>query len=83
MLLTFLSVLWIRITLFRIRILDLDPQMLQNDPLRLPSFRFEADPDPSFHLDVDPDPASNAFFNTAYGKIFVKFILPHAKIYLR
>jgi hypothetical protein len=57
--------------------------MLQNDPLRLPSFRFEADPDPSFHLDVDPDPASNAFFNTAYGKIFVKFILPHAKIYLR
>jgi hypothetical protein len=30
--------------------------MLQNDPLRLPPFHFDADPDPAFHLDADPDP---------------------------
>jgi hypothetical protein len=33
--------------------------MLQNDPLRLPPFHFDADPDPdpAFHFDTDPDPA--------------------------
>ncbi len=30
--------------------------MLQNNPLRLPPFHFDADPDPAFHFDVDPDP---------------------------
>ena len=28
--------------------------MLQNNPLRLPPFHFDADPDPSFHFDADP-----------------------------
>ncbi len=43
--------------------------MLQNYPLRLPPFPFDADPDPAFHFggadpdsafhfDADPDPAS-------------------------
>jgi hypothetical protein len=47
----------------RIRILphtfapEQDPPMLQNDPLRLPSFHFDEDPDPAFHFDADPDPA--------------------------
>jgi hypothetical protein len=33
--------------------------MLQNDPLRLPPFHFDANPDPAFlfDADVDPDPA--------------------------
>ncbi len=30
--------------------------MLQNDPLRLPTFHFDADPDLAFHFDADPDP---------------------------
>jgi hypothetical protein len=30
--------------------------MLQNDPLRLPSLHFVADPDPAFPFDADPDP---------------------------
>jgi hypothetical protein len=30
--------------------------MLQNDPLKLPPFHFDADPDPAFHFDADPDP---------------------------
>jgi hypothetical protein len=32
--------------------------MLQNDPLRLPHFHFDAvpDPDPAFHFIPDPDP---------------------------
>jgi len=30
---------------------------IQNDPLRLPPFHFDADPDPSFPFDPDPDPA--------------------------
>ncbi len=30
---------------------------LQNDPLRLPPFHFDADPDPSFHFDPNQDPA--------------------------
>jgi hypothetical protein len=36
-------------------------QMLQNDPLRLPPFLFNADldSDPAFHSDADPDPAFN------------------------
>ncbi len=29
--------------------------MLQNDPLWLPPFYFNADPDPAFHFDADPD----------------------------
>jgi hypothetical protein len=32
--------------------------MLQNDPVRLPPFHFDADPDPAFHFDADQDPAS-------------------------
>jgi hypothetical protein len=36
----------------------LDPPMLQNDPVRLPPFHFDADPDPAFHFDADPHPAS-------------------------
>jgi hypothetical protein len=39
---------------------DLDPPILQNDPLRLPPFHFDAnanaDPDPAFHFDADPNP---------------------------
>ncbi len=31
--------------------------MLQNDPLRLPPFHFDADPDPTFHFDADPETA--------------------------
>jgi hypothetical protein len=33
--------------------------MLQNDPLRLPPFHFDADPDtdPTFHFDAFTDPA--------------------------
>jgi hypothetical protein len=47
---------------------DWDLPMLQNDPLRLPPFHFDADldpiftsmdPDPAFfYFDADPDPAS-------------------------
>jgi hypothetical protein len=38
---------------------DLDPPMLQNDPLKLPLFHCDAaaDLDPAFHFDADPDPA--------------------------
>jgi hypothetical protein len=32
---------------------DLYPPMLQNDPLRLPPFYFDANPDPAFHFDAD------------------------------
>jgi hypothetical protein len=37
--------------------------MLQNDPLRLPSFHFDADPDPdpASHFDEDPDPTSQNY----------------------
>jgi hypothetical protein len=35
----------------------LDRPMLQNDPLKLPPFNFDADPDPAFHFDADPDPS--------------------------
>ncbi len=36
----------------------LDPQLLQDDPLRLPPFHFDADldPDPASQNDADPDP---------------------------
>ncbi len=39
---------------------DLDHLMLQNDPLRLPPFHFDADPDPApaFHFHADQNPAS-------------------------
>ncbi len=30
--------------------------MLQNDPLWLPTFHFDADLDNDFHFDADPDP---------------------------
>jgi hypothetical protein len=30
--------------------------MQKNDPLRLPPFRFDAEPDPAFYFDADPDP---------------------------
>jgi hypothetical protein len=30
--------------------------MLQNDPLRLPPFHFDPDPDPAFQFGADPDP---------------------------
>ncbi len=38
---------------------DLDPPMLQNVPLGLQPFLFDADPDPDpdFHFDADPEPA--------------------------
>jgi hypothetical protein len=29
--------------------------MFPNDPLRLPPFHFDADPDPDFHIDADSD----------------------------
>jgi hypothetical protein len=36
--------------------------MIENDPLKVPPFHFDADPDPAFHFDADadpiPDPAS-------------------------
>jgi hypothetical protein len=37
---------------------DLDLTMLQSDPIRLPPFLYDAnpDPDPAFHFVVDPDP---------------------------
>ncbi len=35
---------------------DLDPPILQNDPLRLQPFHSDADPDPAFHFDTDLDP---------------------------
>jgi hypothetical protein len=56
-------------TLIRIRILpfnpdsknhlypDFDPSLIQNDPLRLPPFHFDADSDPAFPFDADTDPA--------------------------
>jgi hypothetical protein len=50
--------------------LDLEPPMLQNDPLMLPPFHFDADPDPAFHFDADPDPA---FHFDACGSIRVRF----------
>jgi len=31
--------------------------VLQNDPLRLPPFNFDADPDRAFHCDADPETA--------------------------
>jgi hypothetical protein len=34
---------------------DLDPPMLQNLPLRFPTFHFDADPDPAFYFNADPD----------------------------
>ncbi len=34
-----------------------NPPMLQTEPLRLPSFYFNADPDPAFHFDANPDPS--------------------------
>ncbi len=39
---------------------DSDPAMLQNDPLKLPPFHFDADPypDPAFQFDADADQAS-------------------------
>jgi hypothetical protein len=38
--------------------------MLQNDPLSLPPFHFDTDPDPTFHSDADPDPASHKDANS-------------------
>jgi len=35
--------------------------MLQNDPIRLPPFHFDADPDPAFHFNADPDPNSQNY----------------------
>jgi hypothetical protein len=40
---------------FHSRSPDLDPPILQNDPLRLLPFHFDADPDPAFHFDADSD----------------------------
>jgi len=39
---------------------DLSSSMLQNDPLKLLAFNFDADadPHPAFHFAADPDPAS-------------------------
>ncbi len=39
--------------------------MLQNDPLRLPPFHFDADPDPdlTFHFDADPNSDPGFHFN--------------------
>ncbi len=57
--------IWILpLNLMRIRILSLTffqiwtLQCSKNDPLRLPSFHFDADvdPDPAFHFDVNPNP---------------------------
>ncbi len=39
---------------------ELDPPMLQNDPLRLPHFPFDADPDPAFHFDADTSSQNDA-----------------------
>jgi hypothetical protein len=33
--------------------------MLQNDPLRIPPFLFDADLDPAFHFDADPNPGGS------------------------
>jgi hypothetical protein len=37
---------------------DFGPLMLKNDPLRLPHFHFDADPDPAFHFYANPDQVS-------------------------
>jgi hypothetical protein len=39
---------------------DVSPPTLLSDPLSLPPFHFDADPDPAFRFDAeaDPDPAS-------------------------
>ena len=39
-------------------ILHFDPPCLQCEPLKLPDFDFNADPDPAFRSNVEPDPAS-------------------------
>jgi hypothetical protein len=48
--------IWIKILPLTFR--DLDPPMLQNNPVRLPPFPFDtdADRDPDFHFDADPNP---------------------------
>ncbi len=43
---------------------DLDPPMLQNDPLRFPPFHLDADLDIAFHFDADADP--NLDLETAF-----------------
>ncbi len=35
----------------------LDPPFIKNDPLRLPPFHLDADPEHAFHFDAFPDPA--------------------------
>ncbi len=42
---------------------DLDPPILQNDPLRLAPFHFAVDPDPAFHFGADADPDPAFYFN--------------------
>jgi hypothetical protein len=48
--------------------------MLQNDPLRLPPFHFDADLDPAF-TSMDPDPA---FFH--FDAIQLPKMMPHQEI---
>ncbi len=63
-----MRILILLLTLMRIRILpltflpDLDPPMLRNDPLGLPLFHFDADPDSALQFDADPDPASCSLY---------------------
>ncbi len=59
---------------------DLYPPTPQNDPLRLPPFHFDADPDPAFHFDADLHETVRTkkyfksgiiiSFGAFYGKIF-------------
>ncbi len=35
---------------------ELYPPMIENDPLKVPPFHFDAEPDPAFHFDADADP---------------------------
>jgi hypothetical protein len=49
-----LPYMWIQIVILPINFFpDLDPPMLQNDPLRLPPLLFEADPYPASQNDAD------------------------------
>jgi hypothetical protein len=49
--------------------------MLQNDPLSLPPFHFDADPDPTFHSDADPDPASHKDANSDLHSALAPFLI--------
>jgi hypothetical protein len=42
---------------------DLYPPMIENYPLKVPPFHFDAEPDPAFHFDADADPIPDLAFH--------------------